>query len=130
MSAQANLLQLYQDWRAWTDSEREAILASDWRKVKSCQEAKSQLQPLILKQTEQAQKECLQAGADKTALDKRIRSVINELIYLESCNGECITEQRAQAQAEFDGLQRSGRNLTRIQKHYAPGPRMAWESYS
>lgn len=130
MSAQANLLQLYRDWRTWTESEREAILASDWPKVKSCQNAKAQLQPLILKETELAQKECLHAGADRTVLDKQVRSLINELIYLESCNGEFITEQRALAQAEFETLQRSSRNLSRIQKHYAPGPRVAWESYS
>lgn len=130
MSAQANLLDLYQDWRRWTESEREAILANDWRQVRICQIAKQELQPRILKETQNAQTECLQTGGSRASLDKSVRSVINELIYLESRNGEFIAEQRRAAHAEADALERSGRNLSKIQKHYAPGGLPAWESYS
>ena len=133
MSAQAILLNLYQDWRAWTEAEREAIQSNDWRRVQVCQGAKSELQPRILRQTEAAQHECSRAGGDRAILDKKVRSLINELIYLETRNGEFIAEQRALAETEFDGLERSGRNLQKIQQRYVPeAPRapLAWESYS
>lgn len=130
MSAQANLLDLYQDWRRWTESEREAILANDWRQVRLCQGAKQELQPRILRETQNAQQECLQTGNDRTSLDKSVRKVVNELIYLETRNGEFIAEQRHAAEVELDTLERSGRNLSKIQKHYAPGGLPAWESYS
>jgi hypothetical protein len=130
MSAQANLLQIYKDWRAWTESEREAILDGDWRKVKACQAAKADLQPMILRETEKAQKEFAGSGGDRTAIDKQVRSVVNELIYLESCNGEIIAEARRKGQEEMDALGCSGRNLAKIQKQYAPGRGAAWESYS
>lgn len=130
MSAQATLLQLYQDWRNWTEAEREAIEAGDWRRVKACQGAKSELQPRILKQTQEAQTECQRAGVDRSVLDRQVRSVVNELIYLETRNGEFIAEQRRNAEAELEALGRSGRNLAKIHKHYTTGAAAAWESYS
>jgi hypothetical protein len=130
MSAQTTLLELYQDWRTWTETEREAISDGDWRRVKTCQSAKSELQPRILRQTEQAQIEWLQLGIDRKSMEKQLRSVVNELIYLESRNAEFIADQRATAQEEFNRLDGSRRNLSKIQKHYAGEHAVGWESYS
>ena len=130
MSACATLLELYQEWRKWTEAEGEAILGNDWRKVLRCQAAKADLQPRILKQTEDAQAECARDGIDRRAFDKQVRSRVNELIYLETRNGEFLAEQKQIAHAEFGALERSGRNLPRIQRRYAPGTAAAWESYS
>ena len=130
MSARVNLLRLYQDWRGWTEAERESILANDWRQVKICQAAKHNLQARIVQQTEQAQVECDDDDAERAAFDKQIRSLVNELIYLETRNGEFITEQRRATEAELDGLQRSNRTLGKIHKRYAPDSASAWESYS
>ncbi len=130
MSAQANLLELYRDWRRWTEAESEAIQAGDWRKVKFCQSAKSELQPQILRGTQDAQMECARSGSDRGAMEKTVRSIVNELIYLETRNGEFLAEQRAGTEAEMEEMGRSGRNLSRIQKSYAPGGPAAWESYS
>jgi hypothetical protein len=130
MSACATLLELYQDWRRWTEAEREAILEGDWRQVKRCQGAKSELRPVILRQTEEAQLECDRDGTDRGAFDKQVRSVVNELIYLETRNGECVAEQRRIAQTEVTKIEQSGRNLAKIHQRYAPGAAAAWESYS
>jgi hypothetical protein len=130
MSAQTHLMRLYQDWRTWTEAEREAITEGDWRKVKVCQGAKSELQPKILKSTEEAHIEWLQLGLDRKSMEKQLRSVVNELIYLETRNGEFIADQRRRAQIELDSLDQSGRTLVKIQKHYAPEMPAAWESYS
>lgn len=130
MSAQANLLQLYQDWRSWTEEEREAISAGDWRRVKVCQGAKNDLQPKILRETEEAQVEWRRLGVDRKSVEKQLRSVVNELIYLETRNGEFIAEQREFAKLEFARLEQAGRNLSKIQKHYAGEHSVGWESYS
>jgi hypothetical protein len=130
MSAQANLLDLYRDWRTWTESECEAIQAGDWRRVKACQVKKAELQPRILRETQEAQTECVANGVDRSAMEKKVRSVVNELIYLETRNGEFIADQHSRTEQELAEMDRSGRNLSRIQKIYAPGAAAAWESYS
>lgn len=130
MSACATLLELYQEWRTWTHAEGEAILEGDFRKVKRCQSAKADLQPRIVAQTQEAQKECDHDGINRPAFDKQVRSLVNELIYLETRNGEMLAEQKQSLQAEYEALGRSSRNLTRIHKRYTPGSAAAWESYS
>src|SRR5213080_1239107 len=79
MSACATLLELYQEWRKWTETEGEAILANDWRQVVRCQAAKTELQPRILKQTDLAEAECARDGIDRNAFKKKVRSRVNEL---------------------------------------------------
>ena len=130
MSACATLLELYQEWRKWTETEGEAILANDWRQVNRCQAAKMDLQPRILKQTDAAQAECERDGIDRSAFNKQVRSRVNELIYLETRNAEFLAEQKEAARAENDALERSSRNFPRIRKQYASGAKAAWESYS
>lgn len=130
MSACATLLELYQEWRKWTELEGEAILANDWRQVGHCHTAKEDLQPRLLKQTEDAQAECARDGIDRKSFEKQVRSRVNELIYLETRNGEMLAEQKRLAHLESDALERSSRNLPKIQRRYAPGPAAAWESYS
>jgi hypothetical protein len=130
MSACSTLLELYQEWRKWTETEGEAILENDWPKVKRCQAAKAELRPRILQQTEEAQAECLRDGIDRRAFDKQLRSRVNELIYLETRNGEFLAEQRERAEAEFAALERAGRNLPRIHKQYTRASSAAWGSYS
>lgn len=130
MSACTTLLDLYQDWRRWTEAEGEAILEGNWGQVKRCQAAKSELKPRILQQTEAAQAECAETGIDRRSFDKQVRSRVNELIYLETRNGEFLAQQRREAEAEMAALERSRRNITKIHRQYSSGPGMAWESYS
>jgi hypothetical protein len=130
MSACATLLELYQEWRKWTESEGEAILSNDWRQVSRCQAAKTELQPRILKQTDLAQAECARDGIDRKSFEKQVRSRVNELIYLETRNAEFLAEQKDLARKEYDALERSSRKLPKIQRRYASGAGAGWESYS
>jgi hypothetical protein len=130
MSACATLLELYQEWRKWTEAEGEALLANDWRQVNRCHAAKSDLQPRILKHTEEAQTECIRDGIDRKSFEKQVRSRVNELIYLETRNGEILAEQKRLTELEHSELERSSRNLPKIQRRYAAGAAAAWESYS
>lgn len=130
MSACATLLELYQEWRKWTHAEGESISEGNWGQVKRCQAAKTELQPRILSQTLEAQKECERDGINRPAFDRQVRSLVNELIYLETRNGEMLTELKQSLRGEYDALERSGRNLNRIHKQYTTGSAGAWESYS
>jgi hypothetical protein len=130
MSACATLLELYQEWRQWTETEGEAILANNWRQVVRCQAAKTELQPRILTQTDLAEAECARDGIDRNAFKKQVRSRVNELIYLETRNGEFLAEQKQSAELEYDGLNRSSRNLPKIRKQYTSESKAAWEFYS
>jgi hypothetical protein len=130
MSACNTLLELYQEWRKWTELEGEGILEGNWPQVKRCQAAKGELQGRILQQTDAAQAECKRDGIDRRAFDKQVRSRVNELIYLETRNGEFLAEQHRQAKSQMAALERSSRNITKIHRQYSNGPGMAWESYS
>jgi hypothetical protein len=130
MSACATLLASYQEWRKCTHAEGEAILEGDWPAVKRCQATKAELQPRILKETLDAQQECERDGINRPAFDRQVRSLVNELIFLETRNGEMLAEQNRALREEHDALQRSGRNLNRIHKQYRSGSATAWESYS
>lgn len=130
MSAQAALFQLYDEWRDWTNVEREAIEASDWNKVSQCHGAKAELQKSIVRQTQIARDEANADDLVRAAVDLRVRAVVNELIYLETRNGEYLAERRAQTKTELDAIERSGRNLGRIQRQYSRNAAAAWESYS
>lgn len=130
MSACATLLELYQEWRRWTESEGDAILAGNWPLVRRCQAAKGELQSRILDQTDKAQHDCDRSGIDRTAFDKQLRTCVNELIYLETRNGEFLREQRDAAEEQQASLERSSRNLPQIRMRYAQQRGVAWESYS
>ena len=128
--AQSHLLELYQEWRKHTETERDAISEGDWRRVKACQKAKSELQPKIVKKTEEAHAEWLRLGIDRKAMEKQLRSVVNELIYLENANAQFVAELRKSGGEELETLTRSGRTLSKIQKHYTTDAPVGWESYS
>jgi hypothetical protein len=129
-AAQDHLLELYQEWRKHTEAEREAISEGNWRHVKNCQKAKGELQARILKQTEEAQEEWLRLGIDRKAMEKELRSVVNELIYLENVNAQAVAELRKAGGEELETLTRSRKTLSKIQKHYATEAPVSWESYS
>lgn len=130
MSAQAELFGLYEEWRSLTNAEREAIEAFDWNKVTQCHSAKADLQSRIVRQTQLANDESNGDLLARTAVDTRVRSVINELIYLETRNGEFLADAKKRTQDELNSLERSGRNLGRIQRQYSQSAAAAWESYS
>ena len=130
MTAEAGLLRIYEEWRSWTEEEREAIQAADWRRVAFCQKAKSGLQPQIVKQTADLHAESIQSDPDRQIIDRRLRPIINELIFLETRNGEILAQQHQRGRTELAALDRSGRTLGRMQKSYSAGKPLNWESYS
>lgn len=130
MSARNELLDLYSQWRTWTDAEADAIRAAAWPQVNRCQNAKLRLQERILSATEQWHLEARLGGARETGVDPQVRRIVDELILLELRNGELVDSARRRARQQEDELDRSRRNLRQLQRAYAPSREALWQSYS
>ena len=129
MSAQNDLLELYQEWRAWTEAEGEAIRAAAWPQVAKCQGAKKDLQRRILTTTEQAQVEAQVSDGERRGIDPQVRRIVDELILLELRNSELVDEQRHRAEERLRDLDQRERNLRQLQRAYAPSRAGLWQSY-
>ena len=129
MSAKDRLFDTYAEWRRWTEEEGDAIRQSDWPKVHSCQRAKMELQPRILKFTDDARTETVGTGTRGEDIEKDLRREVASLIQLETRNGQVLDTVRRLAQAEQAELDRSRRQLQRV-RSYAPVRTSVWSSYS
>ena len=130
MNAETALLETYQEWQHWAQSEGDAIQAGDWARVAHCQNALHQLQVRIPAAVQAAQAEWSQPGAGGQAREDKCRRVVAELIALETRNGQWLANQRDAMQGRLDDLDRSTSNLKRVQQTYSPGCAPAWTSFS
>ena len=124
MSANAELLELYQEWKRLTEDEAAAIRASDWAEVRSCQEEKHELQPRIIRATDAAKKN------PDAGFDVRIRECINELILLETRNSQALGKRLEAAEREMSELDRTATRLKQVHKSYTGSRSAAWDQYS
>jgi len=129
MSAKDRLFDTYAEWRRWTEEEGEAIRQSDWPKVQDCQRAKLELQPRILKFTDDARTETVGSGVRWEDIEKDLRREVASLIQLETRNGQVLDTVRRLAKAEAAELERTRRQLRQV-RSYAPVTQSAWSSYS
>jgi hypothetical protein len=129
MSAKDRLFDTYAEWRRWTEEEGDAIRQSDWPKVHSCQRAKLELQPRIMKFTDDARTETVGTGTRWEDIEKDLRREVASLIQMETRNGQVLDTVRRLAQAEQAELDRSRRQLQRV-RSYAPVRTSVWSSYS
>jgi hypothetical protein len=129
VSARDRLFKVYAEWRTWTEQEGDAIRTSDWTRVRSCQRAKMELQPQILRCTDDARTEITRAGAAWSGTEQDLRKVVATLIELETRNGEILADLRQRAREEQDQLDRTTRSLRQV-RSYAPAAQSGWSSYS
>ncbi len=130
MSARDYLHDLYGRWRSLTKQETEAIQIAAWSQVELCQVTKRELQNEIVQALEELQGELKFHGAKRADIEKEFRPLLEELIVLETRNGELLATQKQRnlrQQAEAD---RSTRTLRQVRGAYAPGNGPAWVSYS
>ncbi len=130
MSAQVKLMSLYEDWRAWTQVEGDAILTMDWARVAQCQDAKKELQAAIARRTQDARDELRLQGADQRILDGPLRAMVNELIGLEMRNQEYLSGQRVVLEKDRLEIEEGGRRVAKIHKSYTAPASAGWEQYS
>ena len=130
MNAKQELLEVYENWRKWSEREGDAILAGDWPAVGECQEAKRGLQPQIHHLTGQAQAEWGRQGFDWAEVQRDVRRVVGVLMGLETRNSEILADKRRTAEVTMAGLDGTHRKLRRIQLSYATPQPAAWHTYS
>lgn len=130
MNASDQLHQAYQEWRRLADAEGEAIRHSNWSLVANYQRSLRDLQPQILRWTQEARAEWQQQGRDFTAEENRLRAVIGELIEIERRNSSWLNDVRQTAQAQMAELDHSGQKLRQVQRSYSPTRAPAWSSFS
>jgi hypothetical protein len=109
----------WQEWREWSQRERQAILAEDWAALARCHEAKSRLQSQIAEG--RGTLDC-QHGPES--------AMAHELINLEKGNLELLNETRLRLQSQQEEFEASLRNLGRLRQSYAGSLRNGWQSYS
>ena len=130
MSARKNLVAAYSSWEQMTLREGQAIQESDWLRVSQCQRTKHELQKRIVRLTEAANAECLQAGLKLEDFERSQRQIINGLIMLETHNAELLAGRRQEAESQKAEMDHSWRNLRRVKKSYVQPSVAAWNSYS
>jgi hypothetical protein len=130
MIAKKNLFDAYSAWEQTTRAEGAAIEGGDWERVAECQQTKQTLQKQIIRLTESAHAECIETGLDSKIFERDLRSVINNLIAMESRNSERIALRRQAAEVEKLDLDQASQNLRRVHKSYSPPTAAVWNSYS
>jgi hypothetical protein len=126
MNLNAELLELYQEWKRLTEKEGAAIIASDWVEVRSCQKQKQQLQPKIIQASDAAKN----SPGGRSEFEAQIRECVNELIQLETRNSEALGKRLEAAEKERSGLDQTSQRLKRVQKSYSGTRESAWDQYS
>ena len=131
MSAEKNLFNAYTEWIRLAKAEAEAIDSSNWELLNNCQDtALAKLQPNIVALTAAARREWSQPGVDKTAKEKKLRDIVQELIQLKNRNAELLNERCAAMKEQVNQLNQASRNLKQIRQSYsAPSPK-GWSSFS
>jgi hypothetical protein len=132
MSAEQQLHEAYKEWRRLSETEGEAIRTRNWLLVADCQKALQQLQPLIFRHTGAAQEEWTRLGLDRAARENQLRTLVTELIEIESRNRELLQRMQQEAQAQVGQLERASHTLRQVQRFYAPPASQpaAWTSFS
>jgi hypothetical protein len=130
MSANEELYNAYGEWRRLAEQEGEAIRSGNWSLVQSCQDSLHELQPQIIRWTQQARNEWLSLGRDVTVEENTLRAVIGELVEIERRNSAWLSDVRQAAQLQFNELEQTGHTLRQVQRSYAPGRPSSWNSFS
>jgi hypothetical protein len=118
------VIDLYQEWKRFTEEEGAAILASDWAAVEQAQFSKKQLQAEILRAAERI------APSSQAEADPVIREHLRELIELETRNHATLEKCLQSAGREKQNLDRTSVRLRQIHKSYVPQQGAAWNQYS
>jgi hypothetical protein len=129
MTPEAQLLQLYQQWRALTQAEAVAIQQANWARLLETQNQKKSLQERIEK-AEQTLSEG-RAGCPQHAAGKdQFKETLHELILLEQQNAAALAGRQQELQLEQRQLDKSRGNLRQLQRAYSSIPSAVWQSYS
>jgi len=129
MSAETELLRLYERWRLLSRAEAEAIQARDWACLSRRQTEKKALMVEISRSEKGVWSKPGVLDAQHPG-GKKLYSLLAELISLESENARALASKRQLLEQEQIALHQAVRNLRQMQRAYAPEPPAVWHSYS
>ena len=129
MSAQQELRRAYEQWRALTESEGQAIRAAQWSQVAVCQAEKRLLQTQIKAAGTELQRE-LSATTNRVAIEREFDLIVDELLVREIENSKFLAGQRQQAEQQESQLYQACRQLRQIHQAYGTERHALWHSYS
>ncbi len=115
------------EWQKLAEAEGEAIQASDWVRLASCQNAIARLQMEIAGLTDG---EPLRPDRVLPPQPDELRLRVSDLVKLETRNRAWLADKIKLARTKLQDLNRCTSNLRRVQKSYAPGRAPGWTSYS
>ena len=129
MNRETELLDLYERWRRLTSAEAGAIQGRDWAQLARCQGEKeaislelARLQEIVLRD--------LRPAARRETFAARLRSLLLELVALQSQNTRLLATRLERLGEQRCELQQASRSLHRVRQAYSPEARPLWHSYS
>lgn len=130
ISAEAALLEAYEEWRRIAEIEGEAIRSGNWTVATDCHARLRALQPRITRFAGDARKEWTRTGADLATKEQHLREIILGLIELEKRNSAFLAASQETARQQLGQLDCARKTLKRVQRSYSPSRPPVWNSFS
>ena len=118
MSAEAELLRTYREWRRLALAEAKAIQTRNWSLMSDCHLAIRDYQLLAGRLTQEARAEWRLAGCNLAEKEQNLRVLVADLLDLTHKNQSRMQSRLEQARDKLDQLGDVGRNLKRLRRAY------------
>jgi isocitrate dehydrogenase kinase/phosphatase len=129
MSALEQLWAVYRQWKELTEREGRAIEDGNWSMVQQRQEAKRALQTDIVHLTEQVYGD-LRSPTEHEKFDGQLRTIVNELILLETGNNLTLQAALATAKEQKRSFEATSTRLRKVHSSYVPQREPVWQNLS
>ena len=120
---------VYREWKNLTEREGLAIRRGDWPRVHDTQEEKRALQSEIIRLTEEIHAH-FSAAANHDGFDTRLRTIVNELILMETQNNLTLQSLMDAANEQKRELETTSSRLRQVHQSYVPSRNPVWENFS
>jgi hypothetical protein len=121
------LWSLYAEWKNLTEREGAAIRQSDWPLVHKTQQQKRELQAEIIHLTEEIKADG-SSRIDDQKFDRQLRTIVNELILLETQNNATLQATIATTEQQKRELESTSKRLRQIHTRYVPNRPPTWQN--
>lgn len=121
------LWNVYREWKRLTEREGAAIRQASWPLVHKIQQQKRALQAEIIHLTEQIQSE-FRSKSDHQTFDTQLRTIVNELILLETQNNATLQSSIAAAEEQKRAYESTSSRLRQLHNRYVPSRAATWQN--
>lgn len=124
MNMREEIAGLLGKWSSLTEAERQAIEQADWKSLAGVQADKKFLQEGLSRLLEQ------DGNSPGQDLKSGFRLEVQKLISMEMHNADLLSTAMKEASGSREVLERTSRNLRRVQSSYSQKREGVWNSYS